>query len=127
MKFKDIFFSSILILFIIIICDLSANLIKLRPLLWKNSFYSYLNVGWYTYQGADNLFKGEIHSNQTNQFKTRGKKYDYKNDKVIILLGDSYVETARKFKNMPERFLEKNFNDTSVIFLDHMAGEMINN
>ena len=86
MKFKDIFFSSILILFIIIICDLSANLIKLRPLLWKNSFYSYLNVGWYTYQGADNLFEGEIHSNQTNQFKTRGKKYDYKNDKVIILL-----------------------------------------
>ena len=115
MKFKDIFFSSIFFLFIIIICDLSANLIKLRPLLWKNSFYSYLNVGWYTYQGADNLFEGEIHSNQTNQFKTRGKKYDYKNDKVIILLGDSYVETSRKFKNMPERFLEKNFNDTSVI------------
>ena len=56
------------ILFIIIVSDIIANLAKIRPLLWKNHNYSYLNVGWYTWHGADHRYSNEIHKEQTNGF-----------------------------------------------------------
>ena len=43
------------IVFTIIFVEIIANLAKIRPLLWKNDFYSNLNVGWYTWHGADHL------------------------------------------------------------------------
>ncbi len=115
MKPKFIIFSFIVILISFILLDLSANLLKIRPLLWKNSFYSYLNVGWYTWHGADFRFENEVHAQQINKFKTRGNDPDPILKKNIILLGDSYVETSHKKENMPENFLKNNFENTAVI------------
>jgi len=111
-KIFIIFFSLILT---ITFFELVANFANLRPLLWKNSFYSYLNVGWYTWHGADHLYENEIHAKQTNGFLTRGKKPDNKKDKNIILLGDSTVETSNKLTEMPENYLRNFLNDTNVI------------
>ena len=84
---KKKFFVSLYVLFILILTDVLANLVKIRPLLWKSSFYSYLNVGWYNWHGADHLFeKKEIHIKQTNGFQTRGLKPNKKLSKNIILL-----------------------------------------
>ena len=70
------------IVFAIIIAEIIANLAKIRPLLWKSSFYSFLNVGWYTWHGADHLYENEIHKEQTNRFLTRGAKPDKKIKKI---------------------------------------------
>ena len=78
---KKFFLITVSIIFTIIICDVIANLAKIRPLLWKYSLYTYLNIGWYTYPGADHLYVNEIHKEQTNGFLTRGKKPDKKNKK----------------------------------------------
>ncbi len=103
------------IVFTIIVSDIFANLIKIRPLLWKNSYYSYLNIGWYTWNGADHLYENEIHKEQTNGFLTRGKKPDKKIKNNIILLGDSAVETSHGLNEMPENYLRNNLNNTNVI------------
>ena len=95
--------------------DIFSNLLNLRPVLWKNSFYSYLNVNWYTWHGADHLYKNEIHSKQTNGYKTRGLKTNKNFSKNIILLGDSSVETSKKINEMPERYLRDNFSNTNII------------
>jgi hypothetical protein len=95
--------------------DFAANIIKLRPLLWKNSFYSYLNNGWYIWNGADHLYENEIHSKQTNGFKTRGLKPNKKINKNIILLGDSFLETSHKITEMPEKYLRDVITDSNVI------------
>ena len=42
------------------------------------SNFTKLNVGWYTWNGADHLYENEIHKEQTNGFLTRGKKPDKK-------------------------------------------------
>ena len=103
------------IVFAIIVCDIIANLAKIRPLLWKNSFYSYLNIGWYTWNGADHRYANEIHKKQTNGFLTRGKKPNHAFDYNLILLGDSQVETAFKLDEMPENYLRNYLNKTNVI------------
>ena len=103
------------VVFIIIVCDIIGNLAKIRPLLWKNTFYSYLNVGWYTWRGADHLYENEIHKKQTNGFLTRGTKPDKKIKNNIILLGDSYVETSHRLNEMPENYLRNNLNNINVI------------
>ena len=108
MKF---FFKIILITLItIIFIEIIANLAKIRPLLWKNTMYSYLNVGWYTWHGADHLYENEIHKKQTNGFLTRGKKPDKKIKNNIILLGDSAVETSHRLNEMPENYLRSYLN-----------------
>ena len=112
---KKYFLITVSIIFIIIVCDIIGNLAKIRPLLWKNSFYSYLNVGWYTWHGADHLYENEIHKEQTNGFLTRGKKPDKKIKKNIILLGDSSVETSHRLNEMPENYLRNYLNKTNVI------------
>ncbi len=99
----------------VIFFDLVANFANLRPLLWKSHNYSYLNVGWYTWHGADHLYKNEVHSEQTNGFLTRGKKPDPKIENNIILLGDSTLETSHILNEMPENFLENYLKDTNVI------------
>lgn len=115
MKF---FFKIILITLItIIFIEIIANLAKIRPLLWKNTMYSYLNVGWYTWHGADHLYENEIHKKQTNGFLTRGKKPDKKIKNNIILLGDSAVETSHRLNEMPENYLRSYLNKTNVISL----------
>ena len=65
---KKFILATVSIIFTIIVCDVIANLTKIRPLLWKNSFYSYLNVGWYTWHGADHGYVNEKHKEQTNGF-----------------------------------------------------------
>ena len=112
---KNFFLITVSIIFIIIVCDVIANLTKIRPLLWKNSFYSYLNVGWYTWHGADHLYVNEIHKEQTNGFLTRGKKPDKKIKNNIILIGSSMVETSHRLNEMPENYLRNNLNNTNVI------------
>ena len=112
---KKYFLITVSIIFIIIVCDIIGNLAKIRPLLWKNSFYSYLNVGWYTWHGADHLYENEIHKKQTNGFLTRGTKPDKKIKNNIILLGDSFVETSHRLNEMPENYLRNNLNNTNVI------------
>ena len=112
---KKYFLITVSIIFIIIVCDIIGNLAKIRPLLWKNSFYSYLNVGWYTWHGADHLYENEIHKEQTNGFLTRGKKPDKKIKNNIILLGDSAVETSHRLNEMPESYLRNNLNKTNII------------
>jgi hypothetical protein len=103
------------IVFAIIIAEIIANLAKIRPLLWKSSFYSFLNVGWYTWHGADHLYENEIHKEQTNGFLTRGAKPDKKIKKNIILLGDSVIETSHRLNEMPENYLRNYLNKTNVI------------
>jgi hypothetical protein len=103
------------IVFTIIFVEIIANLAKIRPLLWKNDFYSNLNVGWYTWHGADHLYENEIHKEQTNGFLTRGKKPDKKIKNNIILLGDSAVETSHRLNEMPESYLRNNLNKTNII------------
>lgn len=98
-----------------IIFEFLGNVLKIRPLLWKNSFYSYLNVGWKVWDGADYL--GEVHSKQVNLFGTRGKNIinnDYQN---LILIGDSAVETSHKIEEMPENYLRSHFKNTNVLSL----------
>ena len=46
------------------------------------SNFTNLNVGWYTWHGADHLYENEIHKKQTNGFLTRGKKPDKKIKKI---------------------------------------------
>ena len=111
-KIFIIFFSLILT---ITFFELVANFANLRPLLWKNSFYSYLNVGWYTWHGADHLYENEIHKKQTNGFLTRGTKPDKKLKNNIILLGDSFIETSHRLNEMPENYLRNNLNNTNII------------
>ena len=113
---KKIFIINILIFFVLIVLvDIFANTLKLRPLLWKNSFYSYLNNGWYTWSGADHLYENEIHSKQTNGFETRGLKPNKKINNNIILLGDSFLETSHKLSEMPERYLRDAISDSNII------------
>ena len=116
MNTKKKFFVSLYVLFILILTDVLANLVKIRPLLWKSSFYSYLNVGWYNWHGADHLFeKKEIHIKQTNGFQTRGLKPNKKFSKNIILLGDSAVETSHRLNEMPEKYLRDRMPKTNII------------
>ena len=116
MKIKNITFIIIYFFFIFILVDVFANIFKIRPLLWKNSFYTYLNVGWYTWFGADHLYeKKEIHNKQTNGYKTRGLKPDKNFSKNIILLGDSSVETSHRLNEMPEKYLRDRLSKTNVI------------
>ena len=116
MKIKKLIFLSLYLFFLLILVDVFANIIKVRPLLWKNSFYSYLNVGWYTWHGADHLYqKKEIHSKQKNGFQTRGLKPNKKFSKNIILLGDSAVETSHRINEMPEKYLRDRLSKTNVI------------
>ncbi len=117
MKAKNYFTVFIIFLIFFIICDISANILKLRPLLWKNSFYSYLNNSWDTWHGADHLFENEIHSMQKNIFGHRGQNPNLKLKNNIILVGDSYVETSHKLIDMPENILRKKFKNTNVISL----------
>ncbi len=112
---KKFFLITVSIIFTIIVGDIIANLAKIRPLLWKNPYYSYLNVGWYTWDGTDHQQVNEIHKEQTNGFLTRGKKPDKKIKKNIILLGDSYVETSHRLNEMPENYLRSYLNKTNVI------------
>jgi hypothetical protein len=80
------FFKIILIISItIIIIDIGGNLFNLKPRLvilkprlWMSGNFTNLNVGWYTWNGADHLYENEIHKEQTNGFLTRGKKPDKK-------------------------------------------------
>ena len=104
-----IFFISSLISILII--EIIGSTLDLKPRKWSkyNEFYS--TYGWYTWSGADHLF-GK-HDDQTNGFKTRGKKPTKK--KKIILLGDSTIETSHKLEEMPENYLEKYLPDYSVI------------
>jgi hypothetical protein len=117
MKAKNYFTVFIIFLIFFIICDISANILKLRPLLWKNSYYSYLNNSWDTWHGADHLFENEIHSMQKNIFGHRGQNPNLKLKNNIILVGDSYVETSHKLIDMPENILRKKFKNTNVISL----------
>ena len=117
MKIKNYITSVIIFLFFIIICDISANLLKLRPLLWKNSHFSYLNNWWNTWHGADHLYEEEVHSEQKNIFGHRGKNPNLKLNNNIILIGDSYVETSHKLSDMPENILRKKLIKTNVISL----------
>ena len=87
---KNFFLITVSIIFTIIVGDIIANLAKIRPLLWKNSFYSYLNVGWYTWHGADHRYVNQIHKEQTNGFLVRGKKPNQAFNHNLILLGDSH-------------------------------------
>ena len=73
------------IIFTMIIVDVIGNLFNLKPRLvivkprlWMGSNHTNLNVGWYTWHGADHLYENEIHYEQTNGFLTRGKKPDKK-------------------------------------------------
>ena len=115
MKKKTLIINLIIFFFLIILADFFANTLKLRPLLWKSSVYSYLKNGWYTWNGADHLYEKEIHSKQTNGFKTRGLKPNKKINKNIILLGDSFLETSHKISEMPERYLRDIITDSNVI------------
>lgn len=115
MKKKTLIANIIILFFLIVTFDFVANIIKLRPLLWKNSFYSYLNNGWYTWSGADHLYDNEIHSKQTNSFQTRGLKLNNEISKNIILLGDSFLETSHKLSEMPERYLRDVIPDSNII------------
>ena len=112
---KKFFLFFLSILFALVFCDIVVNLSKIRPLLWKNSRYSYLNVGWYTWDGADHRYTNEIHKKQTNGFLTRGKKPNPALKHNLILLGDSNIETALKINEMPENYLRNYLNDTNVI------------
>ena len=112
---KKFFSITVSIVFTIIVCEIIANLTKIRPLLWKNSFYSYLNVGWYTWHGADHLYENEIHKEQTNGFLTRGKKPNQAFDYNLILLASSTIETSHRLNEMPENYLRNNLNKTNVI------------
>ena len=69
--FKIILIISITIIFI----DIGGNLFNLKPRLviiksrlWMASNHTNLNVGWYTWHGADHLYEYEIHKEQTNGF-----------------------------------------------------------
>ena len=117
MKAKNYFTIFIVFLIFFIICDISANILKFRPLLWKNSFYSYLNNSWETWHGADHLYENEVHSEQINIFGHRGQNPNTALKNNIILVGDSYVETSHKLENMPENILRKKLKDTNVISL----------
>ena len=97
-----VFFS---LFFCLLLVEFIGNILKIRPLLWKNSFYSYLNVGWKVWHGSDYL--GEVHSKQTNIFGTRGKNDSNNNYKDLVLVGDSAVETSHKIEEMPENYLRK--------------------
>jgi len=95
--------------------DILGNVLKLRPLLWKSSFYSYLNIGWQTWHGADHLYDNQIHKNQKNGFGTRGAVPNKSLNKNIILLGDSFIETSHPINNMPERYLKDYVGNSNVI------------
>ena len=118
-----IFFKIILIISIsVIFIDIGGNLFNfkprlviVKPRLWMGSNHTNLNVGWYTWHGADHLYENEIHKEQTNGFLTRGKKPDKKIKKNIILLGDSSVETSHRLNEMPENYLRNYLNKTNVI------------
>ena len=112
---KTLIINLIIFFVLIVLVDIFANTLKLRPLLWKNSFYSYLNNGWYTWSGADHLYENEIHNKQTNGFETRGLKPNKKINNNIILLGDSFLETSHKISEMPERYLRDAIIDSNII------------
>lgn len=112
---KTLIINFLILLVLIVLVDIFANTLKLRPLLWKNSFYSYLNNGWYTWNGADHLYENEIHSKQTNGFETRGLKPNNEISKNIILLGDSFLETSHKISEMPERYLRDSIPESNII------------
>ena len=107
-----VFFS---LFFCLLLVEFIGNILKIRPLLWKNSFYSYLNVGWKVWHGSDYL--GEVHSKQTNIFGTRGKNDSNNNHKDLVLVGDSAVETSHKIEEMPENYLRKHFKNLNVLSL----------
>ena len=115
MKLKTLILNLFICFFLIVITDFFANIMKLRPVLWKTGFYSYLNVGWYTWHGADHLYDNEIHKKQTNGFKTRGLKPNKDIKKNIILMGDSFIETSHKIETMPEKYLRDFVIDSNVI------------
>ena len=112
---KTLIINLLIFFVLIVLVDIFANVLKLRPLLWKNSFYSYLNNGWYTWGGADHLYVNEIHNKQTNGFKTRGLNPNNELNKNIILLGDSFIETSHKITEMPEKYLRDIIPDTNII------------
>ncbi len=112
---KTLIINLLIFFVLIVLVDIFANVLKLRPLLWKNSFYSYLNNGWYTWGGADHLYVNEIHNKQTNGFKTRGLKPNNELNKNIILLGDSFIETSHKITEMPEKYLRDIITDSNII------------
>ena len=112
---KKFFLLILQVVICITIVDIGGNLAKIRPLLWKNSYYSYLNVGWYTWHGADHLYENEIHKKQTNGFLTRGKEPDKKIKNNIVILGDSAIETSHKLNEMPESYLRSNLSKTNII------------
>jgi hypothetical protein len=106
------FLAIILGLFVsILLIELIGSSLKLKPKKWSLYYEFNSNYGWYTWPGADHLY-GK-HENQTNGYKTRGKKPT--KEKKIILLGDSYVETSHRLEEMPESYLEKYLQDYSVI------------
>jgi|TARA_B100001964_G_scaffold75662_1_gene85872 hypothetical protein len=119
---KKFFLITVSIVFTIIIVDLIGNLFNLKPRLfiekqrlWMKSNYTNLYVGWYTYDGADDIYENEIHKEQTNGFLTRGKKPDNKIKNNIILIGSSGVETNHRLNEMPENYLRNYLSNTNVI------------
>ena len=105
--FAIIFGLSISLLFI----EITGNIFNLKPGKWSRYYEYNSTYGWYTWSGADHLY-GK-HAEQTNGYKTRGKKPS--KNKKIILLGDSAVETSHKLEEMPEKYLEDHLPDYSVI------------
>ena len=96
---------------LIFLFELIGNNLPLKPRKWSR-YYDYNSTyGWYTWFGADHLY-GK-HENQTNGYKTRGKKPS--KEKKIILLSDSTIETSHKLEEMPEKYLEDHLPDYSVI------------
>ena len=95
----------------LLLIEIAGNIFNLKPGKWSRYYEYNSTYGWYTWSGADHLY-GK-HAEQTNGYKTRGKKPS--KNKKIILLGDSAVETSHKLEEMPEKYLEDHLPDYSVI------------
>ena len=93
---KKIFLSFFTIFLLVIIIEIIAAILSLRP---SNNNYGWLN--------AHQIYKNVIKKIETNEYGTRDTFVKDKNKKNIILLGDSQIELAQEKKNMPARLLER--------------------
>lgn len=105
-NFKIVLFVFFFLILLVIIVDIFANILKIRPTEtaygWKNSHSTYESIQ---------------KTITTNEFGTRDTK-KIKSKKNIILLGDSNIETSHDSEKMPaiilENYLEDEYNVYSL-------------